>query len=127
MGDKYALLATRVNMTILIEATLVLQFLGGLFFAVAFVPIRLNYFSEQPRKPWTRSQGLTTAGGVLILLGTAYGWYGYSHLKFQRLFFGPNSWVIGRWLSEAAALAVIFYILRQDRKLQAENEAVVQT
>lgn len=121
-GDEYALSTTRANLTTLGRGSLLLQLIAGLFFALGFLPIRLNHFAEEPRLPLTRSQKVTAGAGVLLFLATAYAWYGYSHLKFQRLAYGPNTWVVGRWLSVAAVISLFFYSVRLDRKREAEDQ-----
>lgn len=121
-GDERALRTISCGLTTTAKISLLIQVVAGLFFTLGCVPFRLNYFAfEAPRERLTLSQKLTAAAGTLFLLCAAYGWYGYSHFKFRQVIYGSNSWVAGRWLFEAAAVALLFSSLRLDRKRETEE------
>jgi TPR repeat protein len=121
-GDDRALRCTRASLSSPIEIFLLIQLAGGLFFVLPVVPIRLNYLAEEPRELLTHSQKMSAAAGALFLLSAAYAWYGYTHLKFQLMPFGPNIWVVGRWLSDAIPVALMLYALRLERQREAAKD-----
>jgi TPR repeat protein len=116
-GNQKALLTVNASLTTGNKLSLVVQVVLGLFLVSGLVPFRMNYFAfAAPQKPLTPSDKLMTTAGALILLCSGYEWYGYSHLKFRHLLYGPNLWVFGDWLLEVAGFALIFYAVRLGKR-----------
>jgi TPR repeat protein len=118
-GDKRALRAISYSLTTFFKVDLWIQLIGGLFFTLSFVRLRFKGFTAQ-QKPLTFREKVVGATAALILVSTGYAWYGYTHLKFRRLSYGPNTYSVVHWLLDAAVIVLLIYILRWDKEREAE-------
>ena len=121
-GNQQALRTINGSLGTPIKISLLIQAVAGLFLLSGFVPFRMNYYDfAAPQRPRTPSEKLMTTAGALLLFCAAYEWYGDSHFKFRYLLYGPNVWGFGRWLLEAAVVALLFYSLRLDKQSKARE------
>jgi TPR repeat protein len=107
-GNKPALRAMTPALTTAPKISMAIQFIAGLLLALGVVRFRRNHLVfEAPQIPSISSQKLTAAAGMLFLLGSIYGWCGYTHFKFRQLVYGPNTWMVSGWAMEIIAIALL--------------------
>jgi hypothetical protein len=118
-GNAKALLVVSAKMTICNELSLVIPLLIGLYLTFNFFPANILEPGTSLREP---RQQLISATGLLWLFTVGLSWYGYTHDKIRRLFYGINTFTLIHWLLEAAAWALLIYIVRSGNKPDASQD-----
>jgi hypothetical protein len=117
--DEKAMRAITCGLTTTAKVSIAIQVLGGLFLAVSFVRVRMNYFAV-PHDLLSLREKVTGVAGILFLIDAGYSWYGYTHSKFLNLLYGCNSWTAIKWLFVPVLTALCIAILRVGGKTEAE-------
>jgi hypothetical protein len=117
--DEKAMRAITCGLTTTAKVSIAIQVLGGLFLAVSFVRVRMNYFAV-PHDLLSLREKVTGVAGILFLIDAGYSWYGYTHSKFVNLIYSCNGWTAIKWLFVPILVALCIAILRLGEKPQAE-------
>jgi TPR repeat protein len=118
-GDAKALSVVSEQLTTCNELSLVIPLLIGLYLTFNFFPANILEPGTSLREP---RQQLISATGLLWLFTVGMNWYGYTHDKIRRLFYGVNTFTLIHWLLEAAAWALLIYIVRSGTKPDASQD-----
>jgi hypothetical protein len=118
-GDAKALSVVSEQLTTCNELSLVIPLLIGLYLTFNFFPVNILEPGTSLREP---RQQLISATGLLWLFTVGLNWYGYTHDKIRRLFYGINTFTLIHWLLEAAAWALLIYIVRSGNKPDASQD-----
>jgi len=68
-----------------------------------------------------RRRRVRIAGGALIILISAFNWYGYAHREFRNFPYGVTPLTFIHWLSAAGPIAVLFYLERSRRRAKPDS------
>jgi TPR repeat protein len=118
-GNAKALIVVSAKMTICNELSLVIPLLIGLYLTFNFFPANILEPGTSLREP---HQQLISATGLIWLFSVGLNWYGYTHDKIRRLFYGINTFTFIHWLLEAAAWALLIYIVKSGTKPDASQD-----
>jgi TPR repeat protein len=118
-GNAKALIVVSEQLTICNELSLVIPLLVGLYLTFNFFPANILEPGTSLREP---HQQLISATGLIWLFSVGLNWYGYTHDKIRRLFYGINTFTLIHWLLEAAAWALLIYIVRSGTKPDASQD-----